>query len=193
MCSSQPDKEEATKAEWTIRLASNEDIPALDVLIPLSVRTLQAPYYSVAQREAAIGPVFGVDGQLIRDGTYFVAVAESQIVGCGGWSRRASHYGSDSARASEDRLLDPARDPARIRAFFVHPSWARRGIGRGILLRSEEAIVAAGFQKAIMVATLAGEPFYARFGYAEEERFEITLGNGGVLPAVRMGKTFKRQ
>jgi GNAT superfamily N-acetyltransferase len=190
MCSSQPDKEEAPKADWTIRIATNDDIPALEVLIPLSVRTLQAPYYSSTQREAALGPVFGVDRQLIRDGTYFVAVAGKEIVGCGGWSRRDSHYGSDSARTSEDRLLDPARDPARIRAFFVHPGWARRGIGREILLLCEEAIAAAGFRKATMVATLAGEPLYARFGYAEEERFEIRLATGGMLPVVRMGKSF---
>lgn len=190
MSSSQPDKEEEPKATWSIRLATAEDIPALEVLIPLSVQTLQAAYYSSAQREAALGPVFGVDRQLIRDGTYFVAVSDREIVGCGGWSRRDSHYGGDSARMAEDRMLDPTRDPARIRAFFVHPDWARRGIGRAILLRCEEAIVAAGFRKAVMVATLAGVPLYARFGYAEEERFEIEMRNGLMLPVVRMGREF---
>src|SRR5688572_30352853 len=114
MSSSQPDKEEASTSPWSIRLATADDIPALEVLIPLSVRTLQAAYYSSAQREAALGPVFGVDRQLIRDGTYFVAVSGGEIVGCGGWSRRDSHYGGDSARREEDRLLDPVHDPARI-------------------------------------------------------------------------------
>jgi GNAT superfamily N-acetyltransferase len=190
MSSSQPDKEEASTSAWSIRLATADDIEALEVLIPLSVRTLQAAYYSSAQREAALGPVFGVDRQLIRDGTYFVAVAGNETVGCGGWSRRDSHYGGDSARREEDRLLDPAHDAARIRAFFVHPDWARRGIGRAILLRCEEAIVAAGFRRAILVATLAGVPLYARFGYVEEERFEIELREGLRLPAVRMGKGF---
>jgi GNAT superfamily N-acetyltransferase len=190
MCSSQPDKEEASPPGWDIRLATKEDIPALEILIPLSVRTLQAPYYSPAQMEAAIGPVFGVDRQLIRDETYFVAVAGSEIVGCGGWSRRDSVYGGDSARTQEDGLLDPERDPARVRAFFVHPQWARRGIGRAILMRCEDAILAAGFREAVMVATLAGEPLYARFGYAEEARFEIELGGEVRLPAVRMSKSF---
>jgi GNAT superfamily N-acetyltransferase len=164
------------------------DVAALEDLIVLSVQTLQAAYYSPAQRAAALGPVFGVDRQLIRDGTYFVAEAGAQVVGCGGWSRRDSHYGGDSARAGEDPLLDPDRDPARIRAFFVHPNWARRGIGSAILLRCEEAIVTAGFHRAIMVATLAGVPLYAKFGYAEEERFDITMQGGLTLPAVRMGK-----
>lgn len=190
MSSSQPDKEEASKAEWSIRLATADDIPALEVLIPLSVRTLQAPYYSEIQREAALGPVFGVDRQLIRDGTYFVAEAGSEIVGCGGWSRRDSHYGGDSGRTEEDGVLDPARDPARIRAFFVHPGWARRGIGRAILLRCEEALIAAGFRRAMMVATLAGVPLYAKFGYTEQERFEIEMRDGLRIEAVRMGKDF---
>jgi len=190
MSSSQPDKEEASKGEWSIRPATADDIPALEVLIPLSVQTLQAAYYSSVQREAALGPVFGVDRQLIRDGNYFVATAGEMIVGCGGWSRRASHYGGDRARSEEDRMLDPSRDSARIRAFFVHPSWARRGIGRAILLRCEGAIVAAGFRKAVMVATLAGVPFYARFGYTEEERFEIQMRDGLHLPVMRMAKDF---
>ena len=188
MCSSQPDKEEASPAGWTLRFATADDIPALEMLIPLSVRTLQASYYSADQMEAALGPVFGVDRQLIRDGTYFVAESGNDIVGCGGWSQRDSVYGGDAARSGEDGLLDPALDPARIRAFFVHPAWARQGIGRAILLACEDAIVAAGFRKAVMVATLAGEPLYARYGYTEDERFDIELAGGIALPAVRMSK-----
>jgi len=141
-----------------------DDVPALEGLIPLSVRTLQAAHYSPAQMEAALGPVFGVDRHLIADGTYFVAEQDGQIVGCGGWSRRKSLFGGDAAReCSEDSLLDPVRDPARIRAFFVHPAWARRGIGRAILAACESAIVAARFPVAELVATLAGEPLYAAF------------------------------
>ncbi|HET6406589.1 MAG TPA: GNAT family N-acetyltransferase [Chthoniobacteraceae bacterium] len=191
MCSSQTDKEEAKTNEWSIRLATAWDIPALEVLIPLSVRTLQAPYYSKAQMEAALGPVFGVDRQLIRDGTYFVAETASTIVGCGGWSRRDSVYGSDMARPKgEDRPLDPSREPARIRAFFIHPDWARRGIGRAILLRCEREIMTAGFRRAVMVATMAGEPLYSRHSYREDERFDIVMKNGLKLPAVRMSKSF---
>src|SRR5437763_14432557 len=117
---------------WLLRLARESDIPALEELIPLSVRTLQAPYYSAAQMESALGPVFGVDRQLIRDGTYFVVEDAGRIVGCGGWSKRKTLYGGDRDRTGEDAELNPQIDSARIRAFFVHPDWARRGIGRSI-------------------------------------------------------------
>src|SRR5258706_11502982 len=111
--------------DWRPRLAREDDISELEMLIPVSVRALQAPYYSQAQMEAALGPVFGVDRQLIRDGTYFVVERNGAIVGCGGWSRRRSLYGGDGGRAGEDELLDPKREPARVSAFFVHPAWAR--------------------------------------------------------------------
>ncbi len=175
---------------FTLRLAIEDDILALEELIPLSVRGLQSAYYSAAQMEAALGPVFGVDRQLIKDGTYFVVEEAGQIVGCGGWSRRKAVFGGDRERAGEDGRLDPACDPARIRAFFVHPGWARRGIGRAILAACEEALVRAGFRQAVMVATLAGEPLYAVLGYAVEERYEVPLKDGLVLPVVRMGKRF---
>jgi GNAT superfamily N-acetyltransferase len=178
------------KANWELRLASEQDISALETLIPLSVRSLQAAYYSPAQMEAALGPVFGVDRQLILDKTYFVAAHEGQIVGCGGWSRRKAMFGGDRNRTGEDVLLDPANEPARIRAFFVHPAWARRGIGRSILAHCEAAILAAGFQTAELVATLAGEPLYASFDYVVVERYEVPMANGLVLPVVRMAKRF---
>lgn len=175
---------------FSIRLAREDDIQTLEVLIPLSVRSLQAPFYSPAQMEAALGPVFGVDRQLIADGTYFIAEHAGQIVGCGGWSRRRSVFGGDRARAAEDAVLDPAHDPARIRAFFVHPDWARRGIGRSILSACEAAICAAGFRDAVLVATLAGEPLYASFGYSVAERYEAPLSASLTLPVVRMVKRF---
>jgi GNAT superfamily N-acetyltransferase len=174
--------------KWQLRLAREEDVPALEALIPVSVRTLQTTYYSPAQMEAALGPVFGVDRQLIRDGTYFVAEHDGSIVGCGGWSRRHSLYGGDSGRAAEDGLLDPQRDAARVRAFFVHPAWARQGIGRGIMTACEQAIIEAGFRTVHIVATLAGEPLYASFGYVVIERYEIAMGGGLGLPVVRMTK-----
>lgn len=173
---------------FSIRLAHEDDIPALEDLIPLSVRGLQSAYYSAAQMEAALGPVFGVDRQLISDGTYFVVEEAGQIVGSGGWSRRKAVFGGDRGRAGEDAALDPGCDAARIRAFFVHPGWARRGIGRAILAACETALVVAGFREAVMVATLAGEPLYARHGYAVQERYEVPLGGGVMLPVVRMGK-----
>ena len=176
---------------WPLRLARETDVPMLEALIPLSVRALQAAHYSSAQMEAALGPVFGVDRQLIRDRTYFVAESGGVIVGCGGWSRRRSLYGGDSGRSSEDGLLDPLRDAARVRAFFVHPAWARRGIGRSIMAACEHAMIEAGFRTVDIVATLAGEPLYASFGYAVVERYEIALRDGLGLPAVRMTKSFE--
>ena len=174
---------------FALRLAGEQDIPALAALIPLAVRSLQAAHYSTAQMDAALGPVFGVDRELIRDGTYFVVEHGKVLVGCGGWSRRRSLFGGDAGRAtSETELLDPARDPARIRAFFVHPDYARRGIGRQIMNACEQAISAAQFRSIELVATLAGEPLYAAFSYDVLERYEIPLAGGLVLPVVRMGK-----
>ena len=133
--------------QWRPRLAREDDIAALAELIPLSVRELQADTYSPAQMETAIETsLFGVDRQLIRDGTYFVVEREGQIVGCGGWSKRSSKYGGDPHGARSDAELDPRHDAARIRAFFVHPAWARRGIGRSIMAACEQAIIAAGFR-----------------------------------------------
>jgi len=178
--------------DWKPRLAREEDIPALEALIPISVRALQAPYYSSAQIEAALGPVFGVDRQLIRDGTYFVVEHDAEIVGCGGWSKRKSMYGGDSVRAGEDAQLDRHRDPARVRAFFVHPVWARRGIGRSIMVACERAVIEAGFRSVDIVATLAGEPLYASFGYAVVERYEIAMTGGLRLPVIRMTRNMEQ-
>jgi GNAT superfamily N-acetyltransferase len=175
---------------WQPRLARDEDVHALAELIRVSSRALQAPYYSTAQIEAALGPIFAVDRQLIRDGTYFVVEQNGTILGCGGWSKRKSLYGGDGGRPTEDAMIDPTRDAARIRAFFVHPSWARQGIGKSILLACERAIVSAQFLTADLVATLAGEPLYAAFGYSIIERYEIPMANRLDLPVVRMSKTF---
>jgi len=139
--------------------------------------------------KAALGPVFGVDCQLIRDGTYFVVEGDGQIVGCGGWSKRRSLYGGDRDRPEPDPELDPSLDAARVRAFFVHPTWARRGIGRSIMVACERAIIAAGFRRVDIVATLAGEPLYASFGYVVVERCEIAMAGGLSLPVVRMTKS----
>lgn len=176
-----------------IRLAETRDIPALRALIEASVRILQAPDYSPAQLELALQTVYGIDTQLISDGTYFAAEenrasATPLLVGCGGWSKRKTLYGGDRWTQREDSLLDPARDAARIRAFFIHPDWARRGIGRKILERCECAARAAGFRKLEMGATLTGIPFYRAHGYLELEQVEVPLGQGLTLPIMRMGK-----
>jgi predicted N-acetyltransferase YhbS len=164
------------------------DVPELEALIEISVHGLQAAHYTAEQRTVALGPVFGVDRQLIRDGTYFVAEDAGRIVGCGGWSKRLTMYGGDRGRLPDDVQLDPAHDAARVRAFFVHPQWARRGIGRSLLRRCEEEIVRAGFRRAEMVATLTGEPLYAKFGYQVISRDEAPIPGGMTMTVVRMGK-----
>lgn len=164
----------------------------MEALIPLSGHTLQAGSYSVTQREAALGTIFGVDRQLIADGTCFAATAGKQVVGGGGWSWRKSIYGSDqSTEARDNSPLDPQRDAARIRAFFIHPNWARRGIGRTILIECEAALQRAGFSRAELAGTLTGEALYAASGYYVVERTTLPLGAGDVLPVVRMSWQFR--
>jgi GNAT superfamily N-acetyltransferase len=176
------------RTAFPLRLARAEDISDLERLIPISVHALQSAFYSEAQRRAALGPVFGVDRQLIRDGTYFVVEHGGLIVGCGGWSGRESVFGGDAGRPEAGKVLDPASDPARVRAFFVHPDWTRRGIGKTILSACESAMTACGFRNAMLVATLAGEPLYASCGYTAARRYEIPLANDLTLPVVEMRK-----
>jgi 23S rRNA pseudouridine2457 synthase len=182
----------AVLASFSIRLATPEDIPGLEALIPLSVRVLQAPFYSATQIEASLGSVFAVDRQLIADGTYFVVEQSGTLIGCGGWSHRHAVCGGDSGRVGEDAALDPAKDPARIRAFFIHPDWARQGIGRALVEKCETASRAAGFKTAVLVATLAGEPLYAAAGYKAVERYELPLSGKLTLPVVRMTKHLRK-
>lgn len=172
-----------------LRRAEAGDIPALDALIALSARALQAATYAPAQIEAALGTVFAVDTQLIADGTYYVLERDELIIGCGGWSRRKTLFGGHAAvSARNDALLDPARDAARIRAFFVHPARARQGIGRQLLAHCERAAIDAGFHRLELVATLAGEPLYLASGFRAVERYELTLPDASSLPVVRMVK-----
>jgi GNAT superfamily N-acetyltransferase len=179
-----------------IRKATTADVPCLREVIEASVRGLQAADYSPAQIEGALQSVYGVDSQLIADGTYLVAeVTDSQkpeIIACGGWSKRKTLYGGDQYAAREDSLLDPKQDAAKIRAFFVHPKWARRGIGGMILVACENAALEAGFTRLEMGATLSGIAFYKAKGYTAVESQQAPLGNGEVLPIVRMGKKIQR-
>jgi GNAT superfamily N-acetyltransferase len=177
------------KMKFTIRLANQADIPELAALIDASVRGLQSGDYSPSQIDGALRAVYGVDSQLIADGTYFVVECEDSKVGCGGWSRRKTLYGGDRFAAREDSLLDPRTEAARIRAFFVHPAWARRGIGGMILEACERAAREAGFTRLEMGATLTGIPFYRAKGYREEEELTVPLPDGETMIVVRMVKT----
>jgi len=177
-----------------LRKAGVDDIPLLTRLIEVSVRGLQIDDYTPAQIEGALQSVYGVDTQLIADGTYFAVEStdDGQIIACGGWSQRKTLYGGDQYAAREDSLLDPALDAAKIRAFFVHPQWARRGLGSLILEACEVAATAAGFTRLEMGATLSGVPFYLAKGYAAIEMQSVPLANGEALPILRMSKEVRK-
>lgn len=185
-------------SRFHLRVAAPGDIPELRLLIEASVRGLQVHDYTAAQLDASLKTVYGVDSQLIADGTYFAVEFQPeptgsagfhvQIVGCGGWSKRKTLFGGDVWSGREDSLLDPDRDAAKIRAFFVHPDWARQGIGGIILDACESAAKNAGFTRLEMGATLTGVPFYERKGYAALENLEVPMSDGLSLPIVRMAK-----
>ncbi|HZP62173.1 MAG TPA: GNAT family N-acetyltransferase [Terriglobales bacterium] len=186
---------------FRIRTAALADIPVLRGLIDASVRGLQTADYTPAQIEAALKTVYGVDTQLIADGTYFVAeIADggrafttgvpAEIVGCGGWSKRKTLFGGDQWSGRHDDLLDPKKDAAKIRAFFVHPAWARHGIGSLILEACESAAWSAGFMRLEMGATLSGVPFYKAKGYHELGTVQVPLGNGESMLVIRMAKSY---
>ena len=177
--------------EISIRVATMEDIPALQKLIPESARGLSQGYYTRQQIESAIKYIFGVDTQLIADETYYIAEAEGHVVGCGGWSKRKTLYGGDQMKAEQDPLLDPKEDAGRIRAFFIHPDWARKGIGRRIIEACEKAAKADGFTRMELGATLPGEPLYAAMGYEVTDRFDIPMGDGTTLPCAHMKKELR--
>jgi GNAT superfamily N-acetyltransferase len=191
---------------FAIREALARDIPVLRELIEQSVRVLQAQDYTTSQLEKALATVYGVDTQLIADRTYYVAevnagaaqqegaVSEGpsrRIVGCGGWSKRKTLYGGDHWTKRDNDLLDPRKDAAKIRAFFVHPDWTRRGIGSRILQVCEDAAITAGFSSLEMGATLTGVPLYKARGYIELQKVDVPLPDNEFLPIVIMRKTIR--
>ncbi|MDB5149826.1 MAG: family N-acetyltransferase [Mucilaginibacter sp.] len=175
-------------ATITTRLATFNDIPELQELIALSVRGLSINYYNKQQIESAIKYIFGVDTQLVTDGTYYVAEIDGITVGCGGWSKRNTLYGGDQHKEVGDPLLDPEHDAARIRAFFVHPDYARRGIGSYIMNVCETAAQNNGFKSLQLGATLPGVPLYEVMGYKAMENIDQPMPDGVVLPLVKMFK-----
>lgn len=179
---------------FTLRLATEDDIPTLHTLIEASVRGLQAGDYTSAQMDGALGTVLGLDTQLIQDRTYFVAEAsdprgDARIAGCGGWSKRKTLFGADRGPGRAPELLDPANDAAKVRAIFVHPEFARQGLGSLILATVEVAAREAGFRRFEMGSTLTGVPLYRLKGYVETERIAVPLANGEALPVVKMVKS----
>lgn len=181
---------------FTLRLATEADLPQLHAMIEASVRSLSTGDYTPAQMQGAIGNVLGIDTQLIHDQSYFVAEStvfngQTVIAGSGGWSFRATLCGADSAPNRNPEPLNSATDAARIRAIFVHPNFARCGLGTIILAHVEAAAFAAGFRQFEMGSTLTGYPLYLRKGYVEASRSSIPLSNGEELPIVRMIKDLR--
>ena len=170
----------------THRLARRADLDALRTLMDAAIGELQRPFLDDSQI-ASSRAIMGLDTQLIDDGTYFVVEVDGELAGCGGWSRRATLYGSDQTPGRSPALLDPAQDAARVRAMYTHPHFARRGVGRLILTLCEEAARAEGFTCAELMATLAGEPLYCACGYIPGERLTDDRG-GAPVPLVRMSK-----
>ncbi|TFW19901.1 GNAT family N-acetyltransferase [Duganella callida] len=175
-----------------VRHATPADIPAMEALIARSGIELSAGFYTPEQARAVTRHVFGVDTQLVADQTYFVIEQDGRLAACGGWSKRSTLFGADRAKQGADPLLDPASDPARIRAFFVEPAYARRGLGRMLLQYCSDAAVAGGFRTLELAATMPGVPLYQACGFEIVEPIEITLpGDGGsvTVPLARMRKT----
>lgn len=171
----------------TLRPATLGDVSALEMLIVESARELGAGHYAPEETEAAIAHMFGVDTELVGDGTYFVAEVGGRIAGCGGWSRRATLFGGDRYAGRAAGVLDPVRDAAKIRAFFVHPEFARQGVGEAILAACEAAATGAGFVRAELMATLPGLPFYRARGFVAGDPVSLDLG-GVAVAFVPMSK-----
>lgn len=170
----------------TSRLATREDLPVLQPLIEAAIEELQKGFLDAAQIRSSRA-IMGVDTVLIDDGTYFVVELDGQVAGCGGWSRRATLYGGDHSGGRDAAMLDPARDPAKVRAMYTHPAFTRRGVGRLILSLCEAAAAAEGFTTLELMATLSGQPLYAATGFVPIEHVEDPVG-GVPVPLVRMRK-----
>lgn len=178
----------ALRGEQTprLRLATAADVPALAALMDASVRGLSAGFYTNAQVDSALAHLLGIDTELIADRTYYVAEAGNEIVASGGWSKRLTLHGGDQAKHGPDPIIDPAVEPARLRAFFVHPRWARRGLATWLFHECSIAARAAGFSAFELTATLPGEPLYAALGFEVIERRTVPLADGLELGTARM-------
>lgn len=175
-----------TNTTLTHRLARRDDLNALQNLMDAAIsENLKA--FLDADAIASSRAIMGLDTQLIDDGTYFIVQADGQLAGCGGWSRRATMYGSDQTPGRSPALLEPTKDAARIRAMYTHPQHVRKGIGRLIILLCEQAARAEGFTQMELVATLSGEPLYRACGFESVEEFVDKRG-GAAVPLLRMRK-----
>jgi GNAT superfamily N-acetyltransferase len=172
-----------------IRKATRADVPAIERVMRASLRELGRASYDETQVASSLVYLAVPDAQLIDDGTYLVAVEDDEVVACGGWSRRRKTHAGSAADDADDALLDPAHEPARIRAMFTDPRHARRGLGRQILSRCEGDAAEAGFRRLQLVAMRSGEALYRTCGYTEAGESPVTLEDGVVLECTLMEKT----
>jgi len=177
--------------DYTIRKARLHDREAIEKLIAVSARGLSRAHYSELQIEAAIASVFGVDTTLIEDGTYFVAERDGELIGCGGWSKRKTLFGGDQYESRDSGTLDPKTEPAKVRAFFIHPRWSRKGIAKAILLRCESEARAGGFRALELMSTLPGVALYESWGYQAFGKVGLKLKDNVTLSLVPMRKEFE--
>ena len=174
------------------RLALLDDVPQIAELMRTSLLAIFPRYYDARQTASAAMHVAKLDLQLVEDGTYYVHEAGGEIVACGGWSRRHKLYAGAGKTAGDDRLLEPATEPARVRAMFVRDDWTRRGLGRAILTSCERAARAEGFTRLVLGATLPGEPLYRALGFSEVKRIEVVTPDGIALAGVVMEREIDR-
>jgi GNAT superfamily N-acetyltransferase len=175
-----------------MRVATPDDAPRIAELMRASVLELFPRYYDERQTASAAVHIAHIDLQIIQDGTYYVVEEDGEIVACGGWSRRNKLFSGRGDAADDARLIDPATEPARVRAMFVRSDRTRRGLGRAILERCERDAAAEGFSSLVLGATLAGEPLYRAFGFAEDERFDVEMPDGVKVECVAMHRSIKR-
>ena len=175
--------------EPVLRLATAADHDAMERVMKASARELGAAFYDARRNASFEAHVAVVDAQLVADGTYFVVQIGGEIAACGGWSRRDKLFTGNDGSAGGARLLVPPAEPARVRAMFVSPSFARRGLGRKLLAACEDAARHEGFTQVELMATLPGVPLYRIAGYAEQERFDVILPDGVALPCIRMQRS----
>jgi GNAT superfamily N-acetyltransferase len=178
---------------FLIRPATAAEAPALRALIERSAAALSVGFYTRQQTDAVTREVFGVDSQLLADGSYYVVEAAGCIVACGGWGKRSTGFGGDQAKSAPERLLDPATEAAKIRAFFVDPAWARRGLGSMLMTHCAAQAAAAGFGMLELVSTLPGLPLYRVLGFTEVAPFDLVLSGGVRVPVVRMRRSVMRE
>jgi GNAT superfamily N-acetyltransferase len=174
--------------EPALRFAVPDDASEISALMESSIRAIFPAYYDARQVESSVVYIGHLDMQLIEDRTYFVHEADGELVSCGGWSRRNKLFAGPGDAADDDRLLDPATEPARVRAMFTHVDWTRRGLGRRILEACEEAAAREGFTRLSLMATLPGVPLYRAYGFAQLEELEITMPDGVTLQCATMEK-----